>query len=935
MNWGNSFAQSPTDSTFSATSVFTITEASTNFLLRHHWQVLPDSAGEYSINEIAQPYLQGKFQPYSDRAFSLTNYQYYWGKIQVRNSSANATELTEWVLSFSNTWTTLDIFTKNQTGDWQRQANGTFTSEYDKKFAPTARGNLVKIPLPPDEIVTLYFRGISERTAINPSGYIRLQHIDTFYRDLLAKKVGNAFFMGFLLMMFLYNLMLYFYGRDRSFLFYSGYLLMMVVYTAYLSDDIVDWFGGLGFAQYPQYSLFLKLSLYLGLMCYLAFIRSFLDLEQLLPKWDKFYKIIIYLGFPLMLLDVTILCLTNFSYVVEDRVTVSYIVLSAIALVTLPFSLYRTRDKKGYFIIAGVAALGIGALITVLTRVALPPFTLFYLKLGTIVEIIIFSLGLAYRLKQQREEKQLADFALKESQLLQEQKATEAARLQELNDFKTRFYTNITHEFRTPLTIISGISDQIKKQPQVKELIQRNSTNLLQLINQLLDLSKLETSKLQLKEVQNDIILYLQYLTESFYSNAQQRDIRFVFYTEVKKLWMDYDEEKIQQIVYNLISNALKFTPAGGKIVLHANRFEIAEQAFLQLKIKDTGIGIEATAREHIFDRFYQVESTQDVTGTGIGLALTKELVELMQGEIKVESDVGAGTEFIIHLPIKNTAAFAEQLPLIKQPTTIQQVANITKSGSSLTSNLPLLLIIEDNADIVTYIQSILKFNYQIKVATNGAAGIEKAVEIIPDIIISDVMMPKKDGYKVCKILKKDDRTSHIPIILLTAKSLQTDRIAGLKYGADAYLTKPFDKEELLVRLEKLLELRRQLQQRYAQANLSNLKNNTPSPDTTFLQKLANLLEQYAQNAEFGVNELAAAADLKPMQLYRKLKALTDKTPSQFIRSYRLQRALELLKKRELNISEVAYEVGFNDPAYFSRVFQKEFGSNPTDYLSH
>ena len=766
---------------------------------------------------------------------------------------------------------------------------------------------------------------------------------------MLKTKASDAIFMGFLLMMFLYNLIVYFFGRDRSFIFYSGYLIMLVIYAAYVSEDLVDWLGL--FSRQPAYQDFLRLPLYLAMMCYLAFIRSFLELEQLLPKWDTVFKVVIYLGFPLIVLDMIVLLLTNFSYEAADQVTVPYIILVILLCCSLLYPLFKTKDKKGYFIIAGISAISLGVVLTVISRVWAPPFSLFYLKAGTVVEVLIFSLGLAYRQRQLKQARQEADFKLKESQLIQEKKQLEADRLKELNEFIARFYTNITHEFRTPLTVIMGITENIKKHKQEKELIQRNSQNLLRLINQLLDLSRLESGALAFNKVHQDIVAYLQYLTESFYSAATQKNIRLLFHSEEKSVMMDYDEEKIQQIVYNLLSNALKFTSEHGQIIFHASKVEQDGRPFLKLKVKDNGIGIPPEDIDYIFDRFYQVDQAGSSMGasTGIGLALTKELAEWMKGRIEVQSQVGEGTEFTLYLPIE-----AEVQPTAEVLTAVRE--GVRKTGrpapldlelpqaaghqeeapdegeTSYLSALPQLLIIEDNHDIITYIKTILKNNYEVHTAANGTLGIEKALEIIPDVIISDVMMPEKNGYEVCEILKQDERTSHIPIILLTAKATQSDKVEGLKYGADAYLTKPFDKEELIVRLEKLVKNRRQLQQRYASgAHVSPTAE--PTVDDIFLQELCEHIQANLNDAEFGVAELAAAVPMSQMQLYRKLKALTGKTPSQFIRSYRLRKGLELLRKGELTVSEIAYDVGFTDPSYFSRVFQKEFGKNPSDFL--
>lgn len=512
----------------------------------------------------------------------------------------------------------------------------------------------------------------------------------------------------------------------------------------------------------------------------------------------------------------------------------------------------------------------------------------------------------------------------------------EAKRLKELDNLKSRLYTNITHEFRTPLTVIMGMTNNIKGHSKEKELIERNSKNLLILINQLLDLSKLDSNQLQVENVQGNIVNYLQYLTESFYSMATDKRIRLMFYPEVKSLTMDYDEAKIQHIVYNLLSNAIKFTPEEGKVIFHINKVEQQGKPWLHMKVSDTGVGIASSDLSKIFDRFYQADasSTRKRGGTGIGLALTKELVETMGGTVAVESKVGKGTDFLILLPIIKEAHTPIAKAKIKTSNKPQK-ETITKNSlitEPTTSELPTLLVIEDNRDVVTYIESLLENDYSILIARNGQEGIEKAIETIPDIIISDVMMPEKNGYEVCQFLKNDERTSHIPIILLTAKATTEARIEGLKGGADAYLTKPFNKKELFIRLEQLITLRKSLQERYANipAILSfNSKKKEPSLDELFLQKLTKVVEDRLDDPSLAVVHLCQAANLSNMQVNRKLKALTGKTPSRFIRSIRLQAAMNLLKTTDLNISEIAYDVGFSDPNYFSRTFSEEFGFAP------
>ncbi|MEN0048457.1 MAG: ATP-binding protein [Bacteroidota bacterium] len=507
---------------------------------------------------------------------------------------------------------------------------------------------------------------------------------------------------------------------------------------------------------------------------------------------------------------------------------------------------------------------------------------------------------------------------------------SEAENLKSLDALKSRFYTNITHEFRTPLTLIQGMTE-LENHPKAMQLIRRNSEKLLHLVNQLLDLSKLDTGKLKTQYKQIEVVSYIQYIGESFQSLADKKYIRLMIYSEIEELWMDVDEEKLRQIISNLLSNAIKFTNESGKIVLHLSR----QNGELLLKVKDNGIGIETNEVAHIFDRFYQIDNaaSQQGKGTGIGLSLVKELVELMDGKIEVQSTFGKGTTFNIQLPIRqiSTLKTSEREAVLIDRSIVSEDINRT---THLNGTLPHLLLIEDNQDVVTYIQGLLEHCYQVSVANNGAKGIELALANIPDIILSDVMMPKKNGFEVVETLKQDERTSHIPIVLLTAKATQQDKIEGLQYGADAYLMKPFDKEELFIRLEKLLELRQSLQQKYATFTPIThvVKMESSNLEERFLQKLHEVVEKHYENSDFGVEELAKESQLSRIQLYRKLKAICNQTPSQFLRNFRLQKAKTLLNNPDLNISEVAYEVGFNDPAYFTRVFSKEFGQSPNAY---
>jgi signal transduction histidine kinase/DNA-binding response OmpR family regulator len=530
----------------------------------------------------------------------------------------------------------------------------------------------------------------------------------------------------------------------------------------------------------------------------------------------------------------------------------------------------------------------------------------------------------------------------------------ETTRLKELDDFKTRLYTNITHEFRTPLTVVLGMAAQIKENPKAwlsegVDAIIRNSKQLLDLVNQMLDLSRLESGAMPLHLQQAEIVPFLSYLTQSFQSFAASKNIQLHFTSEVNECILDFDADKLTKVVSNLISNAVKYTPKGGHIYVKIRQL----QQQLELCIADTGMGIPEEQLPFIFDRFYQVTPPQPspkgrehrysspsgggwqgVEGTGIGLALTKELLQLMQGTIQVASKLGEGTAFIILLSIKRTApvlpnsAFMTEKEILHPP-----VAPASSLDTSSNGDLPIALIMEDNRDVVHYLSTCLKNQYQLEVAFDGAAGIEKAMEVIPDIIISDVMMPEKDGFEVCATLKQDMRTSHIPIILLTAKADMAARLEGLEYGADVYLEKPFEKKELEVRLRKLIELRKHLQQKYQSAKLEDVSPDQESDrELLFLKQLETVLLESISNEDFRVEpDLCRAMRMSRPQLYRKIKALKDQSPSEYVRSVRMQQARHLLLTTDLNVGDIAQQVGFKEHSYFTQVYHTTFSETPIE----
>jgi len=537
----------------------------------------------------------------------------------------------------------------------------------------------------------------------------------------------------------------------------------------------------------------------------------------------------------------------------------------------------------------------------------------------------------------------------------------EAKRVKELDSVKTQLYTNITHEFRTPLTVILGMAQQVKNDPPQHldngiDMIIRNGQSLLNLVNEMLDLSKLETGKMALQLVNGDIINFLRYIVESFHSLAESQKKQLHFLAGMDALHVSYDPEKVRQIIANLLSNALKFTPAKGNIyitVSENNQSVDSGKSTLVIKIKDTGIGIPEGQLEHIFERFYQLDNshTRKTEGTGIGLALTKELVKLMEGEIAVKSPpTGAnkGTEFTVTLPLP-TVQVAEHIvyPEIKETVSKQinttTVTSISPDEEKQAGEKPLILLVEDNADVVAYTASCLP-DYRLAVGQDGREGFEIAAEIIPDLIITDVMMPFVDGFELCRQLRNDEHTSHIPIIMLTAKADMESKMEGLENGADVYLEKPFNREELLIRVKKLLELRKNLQQFYMKK--AGINNDTetetigqPEEQLTehkiedeFVKRVREAVETHLADTGFSVEQLCKMVFMSHSQLHRKLDALTGCSPNKFIRIIRLNMAKDMLKHTNNSIASIALDCGYNDPGYFARVFKQEYGLTPQDW---
>ena len=522
----------------------------------------------------------------------------------------------------------------------------------------------------------------------------------------------------------------------------------------------------------------------------------------------------------------------------------------------------------------------------------------------------------------------------------------EAERLKQLDLVKSDFFSNVTHEFRTPLTLILGHLEQviptIADEQAKKELIvvKRNAKLLEKLINQLLDIAKIEADKMELDLRRGNIVPFIDEVHKSFVSLALRKGIGLKFHADEETINMDFDPDKIELIFYNLLSNAFKFTDSG-EVSLKVGLIQKDGQDYCKLVVQDTGLGIVEDQVDKVFDRFYQSENSRwrKNKGTGIGLALVKDLVDLHKGKIELKSISGVGTEIVILLPLVqvsvNTQTDIEIPALDPIDPDLEVTVNFESQKQTLTeeeiSAQNIVLVIEDNDDIRNFLRLTLEPKYRVFEAVDGEKGIEKATEIIPDVIICDVMMPGKDGFEVTKVLKKQEKTSHVPIIILTAKAGVENRITGLETGADAYVPKPFSSEELHARVKNLIDNRKKLKEKYSRSlKVKPEVPSEPSMEEKFLMRVKGVVDKHLDDEHFSVEELSKEVGMSRAQLHRKLIALTGVSASRFVRNYRLEHAYQLLQNKVGTVSEIAYRVGYSSPAYFTKCFTEDYGISPS-----
>lgn len=793
------------------------------------------------------------------------------------------------------------------------------------------------------------------------------------YKGATKAITTSFFFIGSFFVMGIYMLLFYIQSKKRDYLLYSIYLLLFSFYFLLRVDevarfDIID-------ASYNLHSHLLIPMLFIITSVYVRFINIFAEIksysEPFSRRLDGFCMLIMAVGFGL----ITYTVFTNdFEGVANIRIYLTIPMhLYTLAALIRAFIIIKSRIRNyifwSNFFLFTFSILGVYSASslpydeTVTSHVLFGFYTFNASQFGTFLEMICFSLGLGYKFslieKEKDEVKEKYIYELKRNEEVTRQLNEELTRLVEERteelvlknkqlekekETKSNFFANISHEFRTPITLILGpIQSLIKKEtlaPDDKgilEMIRNNSNKLLHLVDQLLGISKLESKNSKDNLVPITLKSFFSILLDSFQFAIAEKNIKFSI--EIKSVVSEivFDRDSLNKITTNLVSNALKYTPENEEV-----HFTISvKKSYLILDIKNTGIGIPKCEQKKIFKRFYQVNQEKS-SGIGIGLALVKELVTYYKGNISVESKDNLWTKFHVELPIRHQEmdeSNKEDLILENQYVKALNTSNEgdidakkqVRADKSKKTNL--ILLIDDNKDMLCYLSSLLQDTYEIITADNGKEGILLAKEIVPDLIISDIMMPFVDGIELSKRVKEDTRTSHIPIILLTARADSENELKGIQSGAEEYVVKPFNNDILRAKIETLLSNRYLFWKYYFRnEEYPSAEFTFNSTEKGFVEKLQNVVEENLSNGYFTAQEFAQEMGMSRMQFHRKIKAVSGMSAIEYLNSVRLKNAAKLLNNPALRISDIAFSTGFNDPNYFSKVFKNQYHMSPTEY---
>ena len=890
-----------------------------------------DEAEDKDINYIIQNEHRLDFLP-SVTALPKTK-QVFWCKWQIQNVMKEPTVVQNWILNIGKA-DYMDVYFVNTAGKVvEHQRVGELVPMSEKALYRKHIRERIPFSLPTGELTTMYIR-MQRICGFPPKIRLELYQQDFYKRDDYQNKAPVRWlFFGMLFTLAFLGIGFYPITDDKAFFYYGVFLLSL---GAYMIDAFFNKYGSWSFfREHPKWIMYWVYAIITVMnVSHVLFIREYISSKIYFPRWDRLARYVVWGNIIVGVGAIVFYGWTTDEFL-TDKVIIPVIIATYIFLFTIiiPILKYRRWSVENLLIFISVTLFTVAVLINAISIFNGTNLRLVETQLLLTLVILIFAIGLAFGLAYRLHRHQ------KETQ--------EVLRLQDLNTMKAQFYQNITHEFRTPLTVISGLTEQLKDDASISRApaiakkittIRRNGKNLLNLVNRLLEMARLETGKMELTMGNGDLVLYLRYLVESIETFAEQKQVKLQVLTNLESLTMDYDQEKIRQVMYNLLSNAIKFSNDNGRIKILIEKKIYQNKAHLLVQVKDEGIGIAAKDLIQVFDRFYQAKQNKTAKneGSGIGLALTRELVQLMKGEIRLESELGKGTVASLYLPITNEAPAHEQAAPVVEEAKVEASKSETQLVSKKTvlvtdDQTPLVLLVEDNWDVLEFVQGVLDKTYQIEIARDGQQGIDQAIEKIPDLIISDVKMPEKNGYELTAFLKNDPRTSHIPIILLTAKNTEQDKIEGLTHGADAYLTKPFSPEELEIRVRNILAHRQKLQEKWTQMQAtSDLPENSLSEkDRNFLEQLTTFIEDNIADEDLDVARMQRAVHMSRPQLHRKLKAITGLSAAKFRKKIRMQKAYKLLKEKNETVAEIAYQVGYKYPTHFSSDFKEAFGMPP------
>jgi signal transduction histidine kinase/DNA-binding response OmpR family regulator len=887
------------------TKTITILDEFKNKSIANYFTFVIDTTQNLSINKIENLKVWKEFDNtvfIKQLQNRIANYQ-LWLRTNIENTTNDTVNLVVSMNNFRRTTITLQSGNK-----FEIKKIGYLINAKKRDFEDD--GSSFKLQLLPNQEkqVTLssYVDYLSERGV-----EIKLQTQEN-YDSTELKYINNRNYLfalftlltGGILIMLLYNIVLYVQYREQNYLYYSLHLLFTFFNYSIVADGFQqDFFGNI--SEYRD--LMLESSYVLSFIFYSVFVFSVLN-ENTKRATKKLF--IYYVGFMIVyFLSVQFVFHFDNATLISNFVYPAFIfrIVSCVYGIFIIYQLLKTH-KNSYlkYIMYGTLVLIISYFIHVIFNLFIGNSIVnhYFNLIGTLIEILFFTYALNLRKKIAEQERDV---------------------LIKMNALKSRFFANISHEFRTPLTLIKSPVQSLKSKTtdenQLKELtlIDNNSNRMLELVDQLLELSKIDSGNLKLILKENNIANFLNTVIEPFAFEA--KDNSFNFISNIQKSAQNhlFDKDVVQKVVTNLLSNAFKYTAKNGTITFES----IIENQELQLKISNSGTKVKKEDLPKLFERFYQKKEHSQ--GVGIGLSLVKELVDLYNGKIKTEVQSGV-LSFTILIPLKNVTN-AVVLPIVEKTDFFE---NQTESNNEK----QLLLIVDDNAEVRAVIANIFADSFTILQAQDGQQAFKMAQKEIPDCIISDVVMPKMNGFEFTKNIKNNELTSFVPIVLLTAKSSDDYKLEGLQSTADAFLTKPFNNEILKATVNQLISERKKLQKRYSQELvLRPVDIVINSVDEKFLQKLQTVLDNELSNSEFSSDNFANAVGMSRMQLHRKLKTLLGVSATEFLRNERLKVAAELLKKGNGNISDVAYAVGFNDVSYFSKCFKEVYKCTPTEFL--